>query len=336
MTVPDIDPSEFVQTAERAVLACAGLALRQQAARLAEDGLLGILTAEAAGGLGLDLSFAVPVVAAAASGLFGFPLPEAMLLSAAFGGTEPGAAILAGEKTATIAWSGSVSRRGDRVEGVAGRAPCAADCDFALVSVGDGAMLVSLAGAGVSVSESAGLDVDGPEHDITLTNAPVVATLAEADFARLQSDAMVLRTAAMMGAAEACLKAAIEHVSTRQQFGRPLVAFQVLRHALARQKLGIENIRAAIARSLHLPPDGVAGVLSRRAAFTAAVQYGPPALENALQLHGGMGFTWAVPMHRYLRRVRSWEMQGDAPGVRRAIARTLLDANARIEPRRRR
>jgi alkylation response protein AidB-like acyl-CoA dehydrogenase len=312
MTVPDIDPSEFVQTAERAVLACAGLALRQQAARLAEDGLLGILTAEAAGGLGLDLSFAVPVVAAAASGLFGFPLPEAMLLSAAFGGTEPG----------------SVSRRGDRVEGVAGRAPCAADCDFALVSVGDGAMLVSLAGAGVSVSESAGLDVDGPEHDITLTNAPVVATLAEADFARLQSDAMVLRTAAMMGAAEACLKAAIEHVSTRQQFGRPLVAFQVLRHALARQKLGIENIRAAIARSLHLPPDGVAGVLSRRAAFTAAVQYGPPALENALQLHGGMGFTWAVPMHRYLRRVRSWEMQGDAPGVRRAIARTLLDANA--------
>jgi alkylation response protein AidB-like acyl-CoA dehydrogenase len=58
------------------------------------------------------------------------------------------------------------------------------------------------------------------------------------------------------------------------------------------------------------------------------MQYGPAAIESALQLHGGMGFTWDVPVHRHLRRVRSWEAQGDAPGVRRAVADALLAANA--------
>ena len=322
-----LDPSEFVETAKRAVLACEGLALAEQAPVLAAAGLLGILASEAVDGLGLDLSFAVPVIATASGTLFGFPLLEAMLLAGSLGGTAAGAGVLTGEKTATIAWAGIASRHGDHVAGVVGRAPAAADCDFALVNVGEGAVLVSLADPGVTVSATAGIDVEAPEYEITLANAGVVGALSEDEFASLCSDAMVLRAAAMMGAAEACLAAAIEHVSTRQQFGRALVAFQALRHALARQKLGIENIRASIARSLTLGGAGAAATLARRAAFAAAAQYGPPALENALQLHGGMGFTWAVPMHRYLRRVRSWEMQGDAPGVRRAIARTLLDAN---------
>jgi alkylation response protein AidB-like acyl-CoA dehydrogenase len=325
MTQTGLDPSEFVETAKRAVLACEGLGLGEQASVLAEAGLLGILAPEAVDGLGLDLSFAVPVIAAASAALFGFPLLETMLLAASLG--KAGAAILAGEKTATIAWAGTASRHGDRIDGVVGRAPAAADCDYALVNCGDGAVLVALGDPGVTVSATAGIDVEAPEYEITLTNAGVLASLTEDEFASLNSQAMVLRAAAMMGAAEACLAAAIEHVSTRQQFGRALVAFQALRHALARQKLGIENIRASITRSLTLGDDGAAAGLARRAAFAAAAQYGPPALENALQLHGGMGFTWAVPMHRYLRRVRSWELQGDAPGVRRAIARSLLDAN---------
>ena len=329
-----LDPSEFVTTAQRAVLACEGLGLPEQAAVLAEAGLLGILAAEAADGLGLDLSFAVPVVATAAGELFSFPLLETMLVAASLGGTAAGSTILAGENTTTIAWAGTASRHGDRVDGVVGRAPAAAGCDYALVNCGNGAALVALADPGITMSAPSGVDVEAPEYEITLANAAVVAALTEDEFASLCSDAMVLRAAAIMGAAEKCLASAIEHVSTRQQFGRALVAFQALRHALARQKLGIENIRASITRSLALGGDGAAAGLARRAAFAAAAQYGPPALENALQLHGGMGFTWDVPMHRHLRRVRSWEMQGDAPGVRRAIARTLLDANALTHLRR--
>ncbi len=328
MIADGLDPAEFVQSATRAIAACAGLAPWAQAARLAEDGLLGVLAPDAAGGLGLDLSFAVPVVAAAAAGLFGFPLLETMLLAAALGDTALGKALVAGEATATIAWAGHATKTGDRVDGVVGRAPAAAMCDVALVHTGAAAVLVRLDGAGVAVSGPGGMDVDGPEHEITLANAPALATLTEDAWVRLQSDAMVLRAAAIMGSAETCLQTAIDHVSTRQQFGRPLVAFQALRHALARQKLGIEDIRAAITRSLMLDAGTADAVLARRAAFAVAVQQGPAAIENALQLHGGMGFTWDVPLHRHLRRVRSWEMQGDAPAIRRAIAAALLDANA--------
>jgi alkylation response protein AidB-like acyl-CoA dehydrogenase len=327
MTAIELDPAEFGETAGRAVLACAGLTPRQAAQRLAEDGLFGILAAEAHDGLGLDLRFAVPVATAAAKRLFSFPLTETMLLSAAFGGSEVGAAIMSGETLATIAWAGTVTRFGERVDGTVGRVPVATSSDLALVRTVDGAALVRLDDAGVRVSVPTGLDVDAPEHEITLSQVPVLATLTQDAHDRLRRDALLLHAAAILGSAEACLEAAIEHVSTRQQFGRPLVAFQALRHALAREKLGIEGIRAAITRSLMLDDDGAEAVLARRAAFAAAVQYGPGAVENALQLHGGMGFTWDVPMHRHLRRVRSWEMQSDAPAIRRALAGTLMDIN---------
>ncbi len=326
-TAIELNPAEFGEAAGRAVLACAGLTSRQQAERLAEDGVFGILAAEAHDGLGLSLQFAVPVATAAAKRLFGFPLVETMLLSAAFGGSDAGAAIMGGVSLATIAWSGTAKRKGDHVDGIVGRAPAATCCDVALVRTGDSAVLVRLDDAGVSVSDPAGIDVEAPEHELTLAHVPVLATLTPDADRRLRFDALVLHAAAILGSAEACLEAAIEHVSTRQQFGRPLVAFQALRHALAREKLGIEGIRAAITRSLMLDGDGAEAVLARRAAFAAAVQYGPGAVENALQLHGGMGFTWDVPMHRYLRRIRSWEMQGDAPAVRRAMASALMDIN---------
>ena len=96
---------------------------------------------------------------------------------------------------------------------------------------------------------------------------------------------------------------------------------------MARQKLGIENIRGAIHRSL-AAGGGAEGARARRVAFAAASQWGPAAVEGALQLHGGMGFTWDVPVHRQLRRMRSWEAQGGARAVRGAIADALLDVNA--------
>ena len=124
---------------------------------------------------------------------------------------------------------------------------------------------------------------------------------------------MVLRAAAILGSAEACLALAQEHASTRRQFGRALSYNQAIRHALARHKLGLEGIRQAITRSLFAE----AGALERDAAFLAAASYGVAISEGALQIHGGMGFTWDVPVHRHLRRIRALQAQGDASGVLR-------------------
>ena len=102
-------------------------------------------------------------------------------------------------------------------------------------------------------------------------------------------------------------------VTNRRQFGRPLAAFQAMRHLLARQKLALEGIRGALTRAAAAD----AAPIARQAAFLAAAALGPQIAEAAIQAHGGMGFTWDIPLHRYLRRIRSLEAQGEA----RAAAR---------------
>src|SRR4051812_9784896 len=80
MAGEELQPDEFAATAARAVTACAGLDLREQAQNLAGDGLLGVVADEEVGGLALPLGFAVPVIAAAHSGLLAFPLLETILV----------------------------------------------------------------------------------------------------------------------------------------------------------------------------------------------------------------------------------------------------------------
>src|SRR5262249_3444798 len=128
-----LQPADFASTAARAVSACAGLSVREQAARLAGDGLLGVIAHDHLGGLGLPLSFAVPVVAAANAGLLGFPLMETVLLSRTLFPSmrRMAEAVVSGETLATIAWQGAVvfERQGDGLvlNGAVARAPVAAE-----------------------------------------------------------------------------------------------------------------------------------------------------------------------------------------------------------------
>lgn len=314
----------FATTAASAVAACQGLDPRGRAGCLAEAGLIGVLAAEASGGLALGLDHAVPVLNAAGAGLLGYPLIESMLLAAALGEHPEAARIVLGEATATIAWSGRATLTAGRLSGTTGRAPMAESADLVLVLTADGAALVATRAAGVTVRPGDGLDVDAPECDVGLAGAEPLALLDAAAVDAIELGAQLLRAAAIGGTVETCLAAAVAHTSTRVQFGKALVSFQSLRHAMARQKLAAEHIGAAIARSLMRPDDR----LARAAAFAAATRFGAAAVESALQLHGGMGFTWDIPMHRHLRRIRAWEAQGNAAGLHRRLAADLLAANA--------
>ena len=323
------DRDGIAETARHAVAACAALPVRERARQLAGDGLLGILAPESAGGLGLGPSFAAPVMEAAGAGLLGYPLAETLLLGAAFGSAPVGPAIVLGETIATIAWAGIAEGSGDRLSGTVGRAPLVDEADLLLVATRTGAALVPLDGAGVTVQPAFGLDLETPEHEVVLTDVTPVATLDAAATAALREDALPLWAAAIGGAAERCLALALEHVSTREQFGRTLVSFQALRHALARQKLAVEHVRAALERHAALVAAGAPEArLAARTSYAAATRFGIAAIESALQLHGGMGFTWEVEVHRHLRRARTVEAQGDAPGLHRRLAEDLLTANA--------
>ena len=192
MPTPPFDPAELADSARRAIEACTGLDLAATAARLAEDGLLGVMAPEAAGGMGLGIRFAVPVMQAAGLELLKFPLLETQLMAAAL--PETGPAIAAGELVATVAWAGMARLRDGRLTGTVGRAPCAAGCGAVLVRVnGGGAALVRTNAAGVTVSAAPTLDLECPEYEVTLEDAAATELIDQVGTERLEQDAHVLR-----------------------------------------------------------------------------------------------------------------------------------------------
>ncbi len=108
-----------------------------------------------------------------------------------------------------------------------------------------------------------------------------------------------------LGAAQALLDMSVRHVATREQFGRPIGSFQAVKHHCANMLLRVEAMRAAVAAAALALQGGESPAASL--AVSVAKSYVSSAArevaETALQLHGGMGFTWEHPLHRYLKRV---------------------------------
>jgi alkylation response protein AidB-like acyl-CoA dehydrogenase len=134
-----VEERVLAEAARKSIAACASLAPDAVPARLGEDGLIGLLAPEDAGGLGLGLSAAWPVLQQAGSALLAAPLAEAMLAAACIARTQPqiAARLIAGEESATIAWGAQVEAlaadSGFRLTGLASRAPGAAAADWLLV-----------------------------------------------------------------------------------------------------------------------------------------------------------------------------------------------------------
>ena len=315
-TEAGLDPAEFAESARRVVDACAGKDAAGCAALLAEAGLLGVLAPEEAGGLGLPLRFALPVLQAAGAGDLAFPLLETLLLARHLCGAAPdvAASLVAGSARGSVAWAGSGP--------VVGRAPMAEGADWLLARTESGAAAL-LPGAALACRPGPGMDLSVPEYEVEVAGATASVRLDAAAWAALAEDAELLRCALILGAAEHCLDLAVAHVTNRRQFGRPLAAFQAMRHLLARQKLALEGIRGALTRAAAAD----AAPIARRAAFLAAATLGPQIAEAAIQAHGGMGFTWDIPLHRYLRRIRGLEAQGEAARLRESVAAALIGEN---------
>src|SRR3712207_8958702 len=111
--------------------------------------------------------------------------------------------------------------------------------DWLLARTEGGAAL--LPGAALACRPGPGLDVSVPEYEVEVAGAEASVRLDAAAWAALAEDAELLRCALILGAAEHCLDLAVEHVTNRRQFGRPLASFQAMRHLLARQKLRSEE-----------------------------------------------------------------------------------------------
>jgi alkylation response protein AidB-like acyl-CoA dehydrogenase len=98
----------------------------------------------------------------------------------------------------------------------------------------------------------------------------------------------------------------VEYLKTRIQFGRPIGSFQALKHMAADLLLEVESATSAAQRAvaeMAADPEKASGAVAL-AGFTCAEAYQTTAMQ-AVQMHGGIGFTWEHPAHLYLRRART-------------------------------
>jgi alkylation response protein AidB-like acyl-CoA dehydrogenase len=124
------------------------------------------------------------------------------------------------------------------------------------------------------------------------------------DVARARVGGAVLSAAYQVGMAEACVAAANAYALERFQFDRPIGSFQAVKHILADMTVRAEIARAAVDAAAVTLDDPEIGDLVR-AVSGARLLAAEAALKNAkssMQVHGGMGFTWEVDVHLFLKR----------------------------------
>ena len=234
-------------------------------------GILGVV------GETLPLGAACIVVTEAARAGLDYPLPEALCHAAALG--------RAGRADAMRA---AFARRGP-----SGRARGPAGLPLLLIEPG-GTRVLPACGAPRDRADPLALPEE-TEVEGEGTRGPDLRALAWTTLA-----------AAILGAGEAMLEAALSHLRTRTQFGRPLGSISALRHRAADDWVRLEDIRAATDRAaVAFDADGARAALPHaRIAKALASEYGPIVAENAIHAHGAMGFTWEVGLHRPLALIR--------------------------------
>jgi alkylation response protein AidB-like acyl-CoA dehydrogenase len=96
----------------------------------------------------------------------------------------------------------------------------------------------------------------------------------------------------------------LDYLRTRKQFGVPIGKFQALQHRMATMALEIEQARsAAINAAAALDGDRIARERAASAAKFTIGRVGTIAAEEAIQLHGGIGMTWELPLSHYAKRL---------------------------------
>ncbi|WP_159769040.1 acyl-CoA dehydrogenase family protein [Streptomyces sp. HM190] len=232
-----------------------------------------------------------------AEGGVGLGLPEAVLVF-----EEAGRALLPGPLAATHLAAGVV--------------PGAATGETVVTTVAGGGLVEWLDEADVVTGDATGaVPVRSVDPLTPLHRVPEGSRSAGPD------GLLVLLTAAeQLGTAVRTCEAAVQHARTREQFGRPIGAFQAVKHLCAELLVRVEVARAAVyAAAVTADPVDIAA--ARLLADEAAVR----GARDCLQVHGGMGFTWEADVHLCLKRawVRA-ERGGSVTDSEETLAGELL------------
>ena len=161
-----------------------------------------------------------------------------------------------------------------------------------------------------------------------LADAPRIEVGGAAEVARHLDVAAVAYAAELLGVAQRALDLAVAYAKDRVQFGRPIGSFQAVKHRCADMLVDVEGMRSAVYWAAWTLGDVDAADDERSIAASTAKAWCSDAasrvLASALQVHGGIGFTWEHDLHLYLKRAHLDAVAfGDATFHRARLARLL-------------
>ncbi|MDR3660073.1 MAG: acyl-CoA/acyl-ACP dehydrogenase [Mycobacterium sp.] len=302
--------------------------------RLAAQGVAGLIVDPEYGGVGLGAQALEAVAEVTGAAL----LPAPFLSSAVFataliqaaGTDDHKARLLPGLADGTSI--GTVAATGPRgtwsPEGVAVQAS-PQDADYLLTGsahyvldgqIADVIMVVAKTGDGIGIFVVA---PDAPGFDrtaatvfdptmrlstFTFNQAPArrVGTAGWAAVEHALSLTTIALAGEQVGGTRRIFDTTVEYLKTRIQFGRPIGSFQALKHMAADLLLEVESATSAAryaAAQFDSDLDAADGAVAL-AGFACAEAYHTTAMQ-AIQMHGGIGFTWEHPAHLFLRRART-------------------------------
>ena len=166
----------------------------------------------------------------------------------------------------------------------------------------------------IDASRLEGSPVEEPLDPLTpilaVPDLPAGEKIADRDAAaRIRLEATALTSAFFLGIAESTQEYAVEYAKGREQFDRPIAGFQAIKHFAADMYVKQEAARAAVYAAGCTVDDPEIGD-PVRAVASARVVAGEAAMHNSrkcVQIYGGMGFTWEMPPHYYLKR--TWVLE---------------------------
>jgi alkylation response protein AidB-like acyl-CoA dehydrogenase len=315
---------------------------------LAELGVAGLVVPEAHGGAGLELLELALVAEELGRGAVPAPFLGHSLATLAIARGASAAQqgkwlprLASGEARATIALAedASFAQRAEgerrpsgarwlpsewRVELANGRArgrkqlvPEAEGADLFVVGCRGGALALVEAGSGVRITHEPTLDRGRALATLDLEDAP--AEPLDSDFAaRLVDAGCVLLAADAFGAAHQLVRATVSYVQSRRQFGQSIAQFQAVKHQLANMAIDIDPARGlwwyAAHAFDHAPSESPRAAALAKAHIT---ERGQQVARDAVEAHGGIGFTWECDVHLWFKRILFDRLWLGAPELHR-------------------
>jgi alkylation response protein AidB-like acyl-CoA dehydrogenase len=312
---------------------------------LAEHGLFALLVPEEFGGVGLTFVDVALIVQELGNRLAPIAIAETLIATdfiSRCASHELKAqllpAIAAGKMRIALAWleaeagydvsDFTTSIAGGKLSGGKMLVPFANDADMILVATDGGLALVDRSVSGISLTAHESIDPSCAYQALKFESVTAEMIGDEGAVARLFDVAATVYAGMLLGVSDRLLSLAAAYACERIQFDRPIGSFQAIKHKCADMAVSVEAAKSIVYYAFWAIAEDAPD--RRRATSMAKAWCNDVASKTAaeaIQIHGGMGFTWELGLHHYLRRAKAMAAAyGDTAWHREhVVAMTLAD-----------